>query len=216
MRVTRQRMVHPQIASDLRLRPLPKRCLYIAAMMLAEDSGCLVWDAQDLWNAALPLEQDLSREDVQGYMDGLEEDGYAWTYVAQGLKCAFLPAFPEWQRSMTRWNASQSVPLPPGITYQPIETANRYGSGTYTWPKSKEEMLRCSDNHPSTQASVLPSKPFTQGAAGSLRTAPEQPASSSEDDDLCVECGSTGFKPNGEPCHWCPPERATTKTGEDR
>lgn len=119
---------------------MEKRCIYIAAMFTAEDSGCLFWNAANLLDA-LPRESDMSEEDVEQYMIELEADDYAWKYEVDGMRCAYLPAFPDWQSSLTRWSAPRAVPTPPGLCYIAHETKNRYGSVEYRWLKSKTEMM---------------------------------------------------------------------------
>jgi len=188
----RQRMVPVSLAVDLGLTPLLKRAVYIGLMQLAEDSGCFIWNPRDVRSVALPLERDVTDQTVEQVMRELETDGYVWSYEAEARYCGFVPAFPEHQRSLTRWNVPQSVPLPPGITYEPIASANRYGSCRYTFPKSKSAMQ---NSQSANESSALPSmQSLTQGAADSLQTDCEQVAD--DDDYECPQCGGKG-------CAWC-------------
>ena len=203
MSLVRQRMIHPPLLNDPGLSPIQKRLVYAAAMMLAEDSGCLPWNARTLRYTALPYETDIVDEDVAKMMVELEEDGYAWPYEVNGSTYAYLPAFPEWSRSLTRFNAPHSVPLPDGISYEEIESKNRWGSCRYSWPKSKREMQ---GNQSTSQPVSLPSSlPISLGTADSLPAACDQPvlegqpclcvrADGTHDPD-CKICGGTGLKP---------------------
>ena len=165
MTLPRQRMIHPSVLHDPGLHPVEKRLVYIAAMMLAEDSGCLLWKPRVLLRTALPSSPAVSEEDVRGFMEELEAEGYVWRYELDGTEYAFLPAFPEWQKSLTRFSVPTSVPLPPGIPFMEIESKNRYGSCKYLWPKTKSEMLT---NQPPSHTSTLPSmQSLTQGPADS-------------------------------------------------
>ncbi len=186
----RQRMVPPQLAVDLSLTPLVKRAVYIGIMQLCEDSGCFIWSPRDVRSVALPLEQ-VSDNEVEEIMRQLVSDERIWSYEAEGVRCGYVPAFPEINRSLTRWNVPQTVPLPGGITFEEIESANRYGSCKYTWPKSKAALTQ-----PTSQTATLsPSHSLTQGAATSLRPDCDQPGT-------CIECNGSGVK-NGSKCGWC-------------
>lgn len=190
-------MVHPSVLSDPGLSSSKKRLIYIAAMMLAEDSGCLAWNARELRHTGLPLDGGMTDDEVQQFMQELEQDDYAWVYAVDRIQYAFLPAFPEWQSSLTRWNVPRSVPLPPGITFEAIESQNRYGSCRYQWPRSRAEMQAVhqgahSSTHTSTHSSM---HSLTQGAADSLQAGSAQPD--------CPDCGGTGLRKDGAPCRWC-------------
>ena len=137
-----KRMIDPEVAFDLDLLPLAKRCVYVAMHHLAEDSGCFVWNPHSVRKAAMPLEAEVLDEDVAEYMRQLAQDGLVWVYEAEGVNCGFLPAFPVWNRSLSRWNAPREVPLPPGIGFVSHESKNRYESGTYCWPKTRESLGR--------------------------------------------------------------------------
>jgi len=197
MTTPRQRMVPPGLAVDLGLTPLVKRAVYIGAMQIAEDSGCFVWSARDVRSVALPLERDVTDADVEQIMCELEADDYLWAYEAEGLHCGYIAGFPEHQRSLTRYNAPQSVPLPPGLTYEDIPSSYRYGSCRYTFPKSRAAML---GTQPPTQPANLPlSQPITHRAVDSLPTACEQPVAKKAADPECGLCGGSGFD-MGHPC----------------
>jgi len=203
MTTPRQRMVPPGLAVDLGLTPLLKRVVYIGLMQIAEDSGCFIWSARDVRSAALPLEQDVSDEDVERILNEFEDDGLVWAYEAEGLRCGYIPGFPEHQHSLTRWNAPQSVPTPPGLLYEYIPSSQRYGSCRYTPPKSRAAML---GTHPATQPanhpSTLPANhSITQGAVGSLPAACDEPAVGKAIEH-CALCGGSGLAVDGLPC-WC-------------
>lgn len=140
MTLPKQRMIPPQVAVDPCLHPLPIRAVFQAMMQLTEDSGCLLWHPRDVHGAAFPLETEYTVEGTQRIMEGIAGDGRAWRYKVDDTWYAYLPDFPEWQGALTRYNAPQSVPLPPGIKYMPIETTHRRGSGTYEWPITQAEM----------------------------------------------------------------------------
>ena len=188
MATPRQRMVPPGLAVDLGLTPLLKRVVYIGLMQIAEDSGCFNWSARDVRSAALPLEPNVSDDDVEHVMGELEADGYVWSYQAEGMGCGYIANFPEHQRSLTRYNTPQSVPLPPGLICEEIPTSHRYGTCRYTFPKSRAAML---GTLPPTQPSNHPlSQPITHRADDSLSTA-------------CALCGGSGLALDGSPCVRC-------------
>lgn len=140
MITAKKRMVPPEAAQDSRLLPLAKRAVFIAMHQVAEDSGCLLWDARDIHAVAFPIDPEHTLEDVERFMGELEADKCVWCYDIDGVACAYLPSFQTWQSSLTRLNAPQIVPLPLGITFEANESKNRNKSGNYSWPISEREM----------------------------------------------------------------------------
>jgi len=207
----RQRMVPPGLAVDLGLTPLLKRVVYIGLMQIAEDSGCFIWSARDVRSAALPLERDVTDEDVEQTMIDLEEDGHVWAYEAEGVRCGYVAAFHEHQHSLTRWNAPQSVPTPPGLLYENIPSSQRYGSCRYTPPKTRAAMLGAqSATQPPNQPLTLPANhSITQGAVDSLPAACEEPAVKEKP---CALCGGSGLMLDHSPCTRCRPQTSSTST----
>ncbi|MDO9556530.1 MAG: hypothetical protein Q7J82_02960 [Coriobacteriia bacterium] len=160
-----KRMIDPAVAFDSDLRPLEKRAVYIALHHLAEDSGCFVANPRAVRKAAVPLEADITDAEVAEYLRQLEDEGFVWGYEAEGVQCGFLPDFPVWNRSLTRWNAPREVPLPPGIGFVPHESKNRYESGTYHWAKTPAAL---------GQAAVIPkSEPSVGTRLGGFRNPDE-------------------------------------------
>ena len=135
----KRRMVHPDLFADPDFQPPAKALLFVGAMSIAEDSGCLPWRADLLRGMALPF-SDITADHVQRYMDGFVDEGRAWTYERQGRTYAYLPDFPSWQGKLIRWNAPDTTPLPAGIIFEAYDAKERNGSGVYTWPTSREAL----------------------------------------------------------------------------
>lgn len=68
MITAKKRMVPPEAAQDSRLLPLAKRAVFIAMHQVAEDSGCLLWDARDIHAVAFPIDPEHTLEDVERFM----------------------------------------------------------------------------------------------------------------------------------------------------
>jgi len=134
-----QRMIGVDALSEPELSPADKRLLYIGCMMLADDAGCLRWDAVTVRGNLFPYD-DVELARVAELMHELELDEYAWPYEgSDGRQYAFLRDFPIWQKSRTRQYGPE-VPLPAGITFSPAENRPNTGSGTYSYPTSRAEL----------------------------------------------------------------------------
>jgi hypothetical protein len=190
----RKRMISPDLFSDPDLTPLDKRYLYENLPVLAEDSGCLRWDARmiagDLFrfdNMPLPRIQELMAELVQ--------EGRVWLYEAEGKMWAYLPEFRVWQRSLTRWNEPVTVPLPAGVAFEPSEHENQKGSGRYVWPEPSGALASLS---PETDkgSSPTPSELKVLESKGPARSLPAARG-------VCPDCDGTGVRiRDGKPCDW--------------
>jgi hypothetical protein len=144
-------MIGVDALSEPELSPADKRLLYIGLMMLADDAGCLRWDAVTVRGNLFPY-GDVTLERALTLMTELELDEYVWPYEGtDGRQYAFLRDFPIWQKSRTRQYGPE-VPLPPGITFRPAENRPNAGSGSYTYPESREQ-LEGSALDPCTQES---------------------------------------------------------------
>jgi len=137
----KRRMIVPDLFAHPYLMPATKRLLFAGMLCLAEDSGCLEWNAGLLKALVLPLE-DATVPDVKAWMDELEHDGLAWSYSAESRTWAYLPDFHRWQGRLGRWGAPETVPLPSGIVFTPSPVKERAGSGLYDWPESREALDR--------------------------------------------------------------------------
>lgn len=191
----RRRIISPDLFSDPDLTPLDKRYLYENLQVLAEDSGCLRWDARVIAGELLRFDN-LPLARVEEVMEELVHEGRVWLYEAQDKVWAYLPEFRIWQRSLGRWAEPVAVPLPLGVVFEPSDLPNQKGSGRYLWPESRADL-----GSPSHKRSVLtPSKVLeSKGAARGLLAA--CPAAR----DACPDCDGTGYKTsNGKPCDWTP------------
>ena len=132
-----QRMIGVDALSEPELSPADKRLLYIGCMMLADDAGCLRWDAVTVRGNVFSY-GDVSLERVAELMREFELDEYAWPYIgSDGRQYAYLRDFPIWQKSRTRQYAPE-VPIPPSIIFTAAENRPNAGSGNYVYPESRE------------------------------------------------------------------------------
>ena len=135
----KRRMIVPDLFARPDLQPSAKRLLFAGMLCLAEDSGCLEWNAGLLKALVLPLEE-ATTDDVSGWLAEYVRDGLAWPYMSEGRAYAYLPDFHRWQGRMARWNAPEAVPTPPGLSFTPFTAKERIGSGLYEWPASREAL----------------------------------------------------------------------------
>ena len=147
-----QRMIGVDALSEPELSPADKRLLYIGCMMLADDAGCLRWDAVTVRGNLFPY-GDVTLDRALTLMTELELDEYVWPYEgADGRQYAYLRDFPIWQKSRTRQYRPE-VPLPPSITFRPAENRPNAGSGSYTYPESREDFEGSNTEEPQDQNS---------------------------------------------------------------
>lgn len=139
----RRRMFSPDIFIADDLCPGVRRLLLLGLIALAEDSGCLVWGSPAMFKATILPYEDLTVEDVAEHLSALVECGRVQLYVIDGRQYAFLPDFPGWQRSMTRWQGPQMVPLPTWIRYTPGVSKHSAGSGRYEWTRGSGVFVDC-------------------------------------------------------------------------
>lgn len=137
----KRRMIVPDLFASPDLSPAVRRLLYAGLHSIAENSGCLPWNPAHVRALVLSYE-DMDTAEVAEHMAGLVADGRVWPYVADGREYAFLPDFPVWQSRQSRWQAPEMVPLPPWISFKPHDAKERRGSGTYEWPKTREDVDR--------------------------------------------------------------------------
>ncbi len=136
----RRRMINPDVFVADDLDPLPRRFLFLGLMALAEDSGCLPWGSPAMFRAIILPYETSSIQDVQEDMNALVASGRVIPYTIGDREYAFLPDFPRWQASLTRWLAPRMVPLPSWIGFTPDDAPQRTGSGTYAWPPQDLEL----------------------------------------------------------------------------
>lgn len=196
----RKRMISPDLFSDPDLAELDKRYLYENLPVLAEDSGCLRWDARVISAELFRFDQPIER--VEQLMAELALEDRAWPYEERGKAYAYLPEFRVWQRSLTRWSEPAAIPLPPGIIYEPSEVPNQKGSGRYIWPDSKDALAGADLPLSPTQAkepnAPTPSELKVLESKGPARS----PLAAR---DTCPDCEGTGYKSrDGQPCNWTP------------
>ncbi len=171
-----QRIITVDALSEPELSPADKRLVYVGCMMLADDSGCLRWDARTIRGNLFPY-GDMEQDRIAEIMAELEADAFAWPYTADdGRAYAFLPAFPIWQRSRTRQFAPE-VPQPSGITFTPAESMTNKGSGRYEYPWTIAELNPSETSHPNDLVSSAPNPSSLKGGASGPRAGREQPAS---------------------------------------
>ena len=174
-------MTSPELLHADDLAPIERRLLFLGLVMLCEDSGCLALpSAATLKVMILPWET-LGPAEVAEHLAALVTSGRLVPYEVAGRQYAYLPDFAAWNR-LTRWNAPREAPLPPWISFEPHESANRSGSGTYTWHNPAEHAHAESEEQPkSNEENRTNRSNITNEAAGSLRAACEQPAENTYD-----------------------------------
>lgn len=133
MTAQRRRIIDPGMYTDPRMSSIEMTHAYPGFFTLAEDSGCLVWDARQIRAALFGLFE-TTVDGVQELMALFEETGLVRVYEADGRRFAWLTEWPVWQQGLT-WIAGPSlVPLPEWISYTPYRDKKRRTSGVYTFP----------------------------------------------------------------------------------
>jgi len=136
----RRRIIPPDVFGDPYLSPTDKRLFYIGLQQIAEDSGCLTWDARTL-RAAILIQDGVTLKRVEEVMSELVDDGRVWPYAgANGRRYAYLPDFSVWQKNLGWFSKPEEVPLPVGITF--VEYTDKHNAGRvhYDWPATQEEL----------------------------------------------------------------------------
>lgn len=133
---------------------IPGRMFYQGLWHLADDSGCLENDILSFKLHLFPLDNDITPDIIQEWVDKLIQMGKAIPYEAEGKKCLYLKNFHKHQTLKNP--APPTVPLPPWITWQPYRSNSRAGKyiiGEITDEKPPVEDIRQPEEEPDLQPS---------------------------------------------------------------
>jgi hypothetical protein len=111
--MARIRTIKPEFwqSDDIARLSLPARLLYIALWSYADDSGRFRDARVLIQQAAFPLDEDLPKEDVEGWFDELVTAGLVVRYEVDGRKLAHIPTFTTHQRP--KYPTPSKLPAPP-------------------------------------------------------------------------------------------------------
>ncbi len=102
-----------------------QRMFFIGIIQLAEDSGCLEYDARPMKMLLYPADNDITPEILDEWIKKLIQMGKLIIYEVEGKKYLYLKNFHKHQS--LRFMAPPEVPLPPWVQWQQKDERERYG-----------------------------------------------------------------------------------------